>query len=242
MELNQEIKIADVVSENIKTADIFKKYGIDFCCGGGVSIAKACEKKNINVDELINELNNVDNKIMPSQNFNNWELDFLADYIVNTHHAYVLDAIGLLDAYSTKVAKVHGEHHPPVLEIEQLYQKSKMELLQHMQKEERILFPYIKQLVKAKRENIQVKNSHFGSVQNPINMMQVEHEMVGDLLKEISNLSFNYTPPEWACNTFKALYAKLDEFEQDLHLHVHLENNILFPKAIALEKSFQSLN
>lgn len=242
MNIDKELKIADVVTNNIKTADIFKKFGIDFCCGGGISIAKACEKNNVNIEHLLNELISIDNKNLPSQNFNKWELDFLIDYIVHTHHSYVLEAIELLDAYSAKVAKVHGENHPPVLEIEQLYNQVKMELLQHMQKEERILFPFIKQLVNAKRGNCPVINSHFGTVQNPINMMNAEHEMAGDILKKIAEITMNYAPPEWACNTFKALYAKLDEFEQDLHLHVHLENNILFPKAIELEKSFQVLN
>jgi regulator of cell morphogenesis and NO signaling len=240
MTINQELKIAEVVNANIKTADIFKKYGIDFCCGGGISIAKACEKKNVPIDLLLTELESIDSKVMPSQNFNAWELDFLIDYIINTHHAYVLKAIKLLDAYSAKVSKVHGEHHPPLLEIERLYQLARTELLQHLQKEEQILFPYIKRLVKAKRENGQFVNAHFGTLQNPIKMMLAEHDDVGDILKEIASLTLNYTPPEWACNTFKALYAKLDEFEQDLHLHVHLENNILFPKSIALEKTFQS--
>lgn len=242
MNIDQELKIADVVSDNIKTADIFKKYGIDFCCGGGISIAKACAKKNVNVEQLLSELKGMDDKVKASQDFNKWELDFLIDYILNTHHAYVAEAIELLDSYSTKVAKVHGVHHQPVLEIERLYNLVKIELLQHMQKEERILFPYIKQMVKAKRENCHLLKPNFGSVQNPINMMNAEHEMAGDALKEIANLTKNYTPPEWACNTFKALYAKLEEFEQDLHLHVHLENNILFPKAIELEKSLQDLN
>lgn len=240
MTINQELKIAEVVNANIRTADIFKKYGIDFCCGGGISIAKACEKKNVPIDLLLTELESIDSKVMPSQNFNAWELDFLIDYIINTHHAYVLEAIKLLDAYSAKVSKVHGEHHPPLLEIERLYQLARTELLQHLQKEEQILFPYIKRLVKAKRENGQFVNAHFGTLQNPIKMMLAEHDDVGDILKEIASLTLNYTPPEWACNTFKALYAKLDEFEQDLHLHVHLENNILFPKSIALEKTFQS--
>jgi regulator of cell morphogenesis and NO signaling len=242
MNLDQELKIADVVSENIKTADIFKKYGIDFCCGGGISIAKACEKKNVNIELLMNELKNLDNKIMPSQNFNKWELDFLVDYIVNTHHSYVLEAIELLDAYATKVAKVHGEHHPPVIEIERLYRIVRNELLQHMQKEERILFPYIKKIVQAKNDRTTILESSFGSIKNPINMMEAEHEQAGNILKEIANLTMNYTPPEWACNTFKALYAKLDEFEQDLHLHVHLENNILFPKAIEMENSLINMN
>ncbi len=242
MNIDQELKIADVVSNNIKTADIFKKYGIDFCCGGGISIAKACEKKNVSMEQLLGELKDMDNKVIPSQNFNKWDLDFLIDYIVYTHHAYVLEAIELLDAYSAKVAKVHGANHPPVLEIERLYNLVKIELLQHMQKEERILFPYIKELVKSKKENLPLINSHVASVQNPINRMQAEHEMVGNTLKEIANLTMNYTPPDWACNTFKALYAKLDEFEQDLHLHVHLENNILFPKAIELENSLSIIN
>ncbi len=239
MNVTEELKVADVVSENIKTADIFKKYGIDFCCGGGMSIAKACEKENANLEQLLCDLKNMDTRIMPSQNFNKWELDFLIDYIVNTHHVYVLDAIDLLNDYSAKVVKSHGEHHPPVLELVRLYTLLKTELLQHMQKEEQILFPYIKQMVKAKRENSPLLTSHFGSVQSPITMMQAEHEHAGDLLKEVASLTMNYEAPEWACNTFKALYAKLDEFEQDLHLHVHLENNILFPKAIELEKSFK---
>ncbi|HQW45680.1 MAG: iron-sulfur cluster repair di-iron protein [Bacteroidetes bacterium] len=242
MNINKELKIADVVSENIKTADIFKKYGIDFCCGGGISIFKACEKKNIDYDELINELNHVDKHGMPTHNFNKWGLDFLADYIVNTHHAYVLDAFVLLDAYTNKVSKVHGVHHPPVLEIERFYQSVKAELLQHMHKEEGILFPYIKQLIQIKNGNDPKINFPFGSIQIPIQLMEKEHQNAGDALRQIATLSNNYTTPEWACNTFKALYAKLDEFEQDLHLHVHLENNILFPKAIDLEINIQLLN
>ena len=242
MQIDQEFKIADVVSENIKTADIFKKYGIDFCCGGGISIAKACEKKNINISELLNELQSIDEKLTPLQNYKKWSLDFLADYIVNTHHAYVLESFDLLDDYVSKVSKVHGQNHPSLLEIERLYNLIKEELLQHMEKEELILFPFIKQLVKLKLGDSPLVKSHFGSVENPIKMMQFEHENAGGLLKEISSLSMNYTPPHWACNTFKALYTRLEEFEKDLHHHIHLENNILFPKAIELEKSFQQLN
>lgn len=242
MIIEQELKIADIVSDNIKTADVFKKHGIDFCCGGGISIAKACEKYNVDIEKLMEELKNVDAKMEPLQNFNKWELDFLIDYIVNIHHAYVREAVELLDAYSTKVAKVHGEHHPPVLEINNLFQIVKEDLLQHMEKEEKVLFPYIKHLLKTKREGNAFVNPPFGSVENPISVMNMEHDNAGDILKNIAKLSMNYTPPEWACNTFKALYAKLDEFEQDLHLHVHLENNILFPKAIELERNFNSSN
>ncbi len=233
-----EQKIADIVALNIQTAHVFKKYGIDFCCGGGITIQKACEKKNIDMDLIMQDLKNIDEKVLQSQNYNNWELDFLTDFIVNTHHVYVTESLGLIDAYATKVAKVHGEHHPAVIKIKELFELVAHDLSSHMKKEELLLFPYIKRLVAANRENIKIDKAQFGSVNNPINMMEEEHEIVGNLLKEIAVLSNNYNPPAWACNTFKALYAKLDEFEQDLHIHIHLENNILFPKAIAMETKY----
>jgi len=231
----EEVKVGDVVSANINSAHVFKKYGIDFCCGGGISIQKACEKKKVDMNSLLQDLKNLDEKIMPSQNFKNWELDFLIDYIVNTHHVYVKESIEMLDAYASKVAKVHGKGHPPVVKIYEWFLAVAEELTAHMQKEEMVLFPYIKKMVMADRSKSNAELSHYGSVNNPIATMETEHEKVGNILKEIATLSNNYNPPDWACNTFKALYAKLDEFEQDLHLHVHLENNILFPKAIALE-------
>lgn len=241
MQIAEELKVGDVVSANINSAHVFKKYGIDFCCGGGISIQKACEKKNVDMESLLQDLKNLDEKVMPSQNFKNWELDFLIDYIMNTHHVYVKESLEMLDAYSSKVARVHGEGHPPVVEIYEWFLAVAEELTAHMQKEELILFPYIKNLVAANRAGSSINQPHFGTVQNPITMMENEHEKAGDILKEIAKISNNYNPPDWACNTFKALYAKLDEFEQDLHLHVHLENNILFPKAIALEAKLLNL-
>ena len=237
----EEVKVGDVVSANINSAHVFKKYGIDFCCGGGISIQKACEKKNVDMNSLLQDLKNLDEKVMPSQNFKNWELDFLIDYIVNTHHVYVKESLEMLDAYASKVARVHGEGHPPVVKIYEWFLAINEELTAHIHKEEAILFPYIKNLVVVNRANSGLEQSPFGGVNNPIAMMETEHEKAGDILKEIAKLSYNYNPPDWACNTFKALYAKLDEFEQDLHLHVHLENNILFPKAIALESKLLSL-
>ncbi|MBL7764979.1 MAG: iron-sulfur cluster repair di-iron protein [Chitinophagaceae bacterium] len=242
MNINQELKIADVVSDNIKTADIFKKYGIDFCCGGGISIARACERKNINLEVLLDELNQSSSNSSPSQDHKKWSLDFLADYIINTHHKYVLEAFDILDHYANKVVKVHGENHPPLKEIVPLYMAIKQELLHHMLKEEQILFPYIKNLVAAKKENRPALPPHFGKVENPIHMMQLEHENAGEIFRQISILTQQYTPPVWACNTFIAFYSKLDEFERDLHLHVHLENNILFPKTIQLENELQTFN
>jgi regulator of cell morphogenesis and NO signaling len=236
MELKDK-KVGDFVKENIRTAHVFKKYGIDFCCGGGVSLERACRKENVNVDDIVADLLKLENVSAGTQNFDKWELDFLCDYIVNTHHAYVAEAMPMILSYAQKVANVHGHAHPAVVEINKLFSEVVNELTLHMKKEELVLFPYIKKLVKAKNENTVPEEPNFGTVQNPITMMEREHEAAGDLLKQIALLSNNYTIPEWGCNTFKALYNKLDEFEQDLHIHVHLENNILFPKAIELEKS-----
>lgn len=236
MENLESKTIADIVSENIKTADVFKKYGIDFCCGGGITLNKACEKHQVDRDALIKEINAAGIIHNRQNDYKSWPPGFLAEYIQHTHHAYVREALNLLDQYMAKVVKVHGAHHTALYEIKELYAAIAGELKQHMMKEEHVLFPYIKKLEMANEEGAILPAAHFGTVRNPIQVMNQEHENAGDLMARIKVLSNNYTAPEWACNTFKALYAKLDEFEQDLHLHVHLENNILFPKAIELEQ------
>lgn len=238
MLISESKTVAETVTENIKTADVFKKYGIDFCCGGGISIEKVCANKKIDAPLLLKDLEAVDSAISRAYNYDAWELDFLIDHIINIHHSYVAQSIPILLEYAAKVAKVHGHHYTEVVKINELFKEVAQELSAHMQKEEMVLFPFIKQLVQAKKDGIQAPKPHFGTVGNPIQMMEHEHENVGDVFKEIAELSNNYTPPAEACNTFKALYSKLNEFEQDLHQHIHLENNILFPKAIKLEQNF----
>lgn len=235
MVVSKDKKVADFVVENIKTAHVFKKYGIDFCCGGGISIEKACKNNNVDISVLEKELSEIDMVIDNNEDYNLWELDVLIDYIIDVHHTYVRESLLIISQYASKVAKVHGHHYKEVIEVNTLFHKVANELLSHLQKEEQVLFPYIKQLVDA-NNNIKINKPPFGSVTNPIQMMEHEHENAGDIFKEISMLTNNYTPPESACNTFKALYSKLEEFEQDLHKHIHLENNILHPKAIELEK------
>ncbi|PKP26585.1 MAG: iron-sulfur cluster repair di-iron protein [Bacteroidetes bacterium HGW-Bacteroidetes-2] len=228
--------VAEIVAHNIKTAHVFKKHGIDFCCGGGISIQKASEKSGTDLKELVAELLQVENTNSARTNYDQWDLDFLADHIVNVHHKYVEESIPLVLQYAQRVAKVHGHHYSEVIEIKNIFIAIAQELSAHMKKEELILFPFIKKLATAERTENTLTMPHFGTVDNPIAMMESEHETVGDLLKEIAQLSNHYTPPEDACNTFRALYSILDEFEQDLHQHIHLENNILFPKAKQLEK------
>ena len=228
--------VAEVVTKNIKTADVFKKNGIDFCCGGNVSVKEICEKKSVDYEKLKAQIEAIETKVECNLNYDSWDLDFLADYIVNTHHKYVAEANDLIAQYSNKVAKVHGNHNPEVVEINDLFMEVAGELNMHMHKEEMILFPFIRQLANAKKSGQNIKPPHFGTIQNPINMMEMEHVDAGDIMKKIAELSNNFTPPDYACNTYRALYAKLEEYQNDLFEHIHLENNILFPKAIKLEQ------
>jgi len=232
--------VAEIVTENIRTADVFKNNGIDFCCGGNVLTKDICKKKNIDYNKLKEDILSLNETGNTSHDFNNWDLDFMVDFIMNTHHKYVVSANELIIQYSDRVASVHGKSHPEVVRINELFHTLVNELTSHMQKEEVILFPFIKQISEAKKTGTQLTPGHFGSIQNPINMMEAEHEGAGDIIKELKELTNDFTPPADACNTFKALYSKLEEYQNDLFQHIHLENNILFPKAIKLEQELLS--
>ncbi len=232
----KEKTVGELVAEDYRKAEVFKKFGIDFCCGGGKTVKDVCEKKGVDYAVLEKELLDAEKKAgSDTTNFNEWKLDALADYIVEKHHTYVKENIPMLLEFSKKVARVHGNANPEVVKIADLFQEAADELTHHMMKEENVLFPYIKELANKQKNGSNGLHPPFGTVQNPIRMMEMEHEQVGDLLKQIAELSGNYTPPAHACNTYRVEYFKLKEFEDDLHRHIHLENNILFPKAIELE-------
>lgn len=223
--------IAEIVSEDISKASVFKKYHLDFCCGGGKTISKACENSDIDMDDLINDLENANtNNSDTNLNFKDWKLDFLIDYIVNVHHTYVLENIDIINEFAQKVATVHGGHNPENIEIANLFSQLSEELLSHMKKEEEILFPAIKHML-----NNGDKEFSFASIESPVKMMEEEHDNAGDIIKKIQKLSNYFSTPEYACNTYKALYHKLEEFTNDLFQHIHLENNILFTKVRNLE-------
>ena len=230
-----EMTVAEIVSQNIRTADVFKKNGIDFCCGGNVLVSDVCQKKNIDFEQIKRDIAQLDQPDS-RENYDEWALDFLVDYIVNTHHRYVSESNELISQYAQKVARVHGHHYKEVIKINQLFQKVAEELSVHMGKEEMVLFPYVKRLTLAKQNNSGITPPPFGTIANPIRMMESDHDEAGNALKEIEQLTNGFTPPENACNTFKALYSGLKVYQDDLFMHVHLENNILFPKAIQLEE------
>lgn len=229
--------LGQIAAKDLKKAQIFKKYGLDFCCGGKKTVKEACAEKGLDVTKVEQELQQAD-KIISSRPlpYNDWGLDFLADYIVNTHHSYVSKSLPDIKAYSDKVARVHGNKHGELTRVNELVENISEELTSHMVKEEKILFPYIKNLVLVKNNLTSLTPSQFGTVQNPIRIMEMEHETVGENLAEIREITNNYVLPEDACASYSLLFRLLKEFEDDLHLHIHLENNILFPKAIELEK------
>ncbi|RPI17121.1 MAG: iron-sulfur cluster repair di-iron protein [Ignavibacteriae bacterium] len=236
MQVQKENTIGEVVASNFKTAQVFEKYGLDFCCGGKKTISDACAKNGVDTDKLINELLKLNNNGNGKSNdYASWEPDFLVDYIINNHHSYVVKTLPVIYAHSRKVAGAHGENHPEVIKIAEYFSMIKDELEAHLMKEEKMLFPYIKKLAEIKKKNLDVQYPPFGSVKEPIRVMEAEHENAGTLMSEINTLSRGYNPPEDACTTFRVLYQELKEFEDDLHVHIHLENNILHPKAIELE-------
>jgi regulator of cell morphogenesis and NO signaling len=229
--------LGEIAAKDLRKAAIFEKYGLDFCCGGKKTVKEACADKGLDVTKIEHELQltdkNVNTRPIP---YNEWKLDFLADYIINTHHYYIRKSLPEIRSYAAKVAQVHGDRHPELQTIHMLVEKLHTDLSAHLEKEEKILFPYIKELVATPESARLSQSSNFG-IQHPIADMEREHETAAEILAGIRSLSNNYTLPADACASYGLLYRMLDEFENDLHLHVHLENNILFPKALLLEQN-----
>lgn len=238
MDINNQSIIGNIVAENYKTAAIFKQYQIDFCCNGNRSIADASRDKKMDERQLINELLTVGNKREEGGiDFKAFPLDLLADYIEKTHHRYIETKIPEIKPFLQKVVRVHGENHPEVAVVEKLFLESAGNLSAHLKKEELMLFPHIRQLVKTQLSGEKLPLTKAGATAAMIAQMEREHDAEGERFRTISELTGDYTPPEDACNTFRVTLSLLKEFEEDLHRHIHLENNILFPKSIALEQS-----
>lgn len=217
----------------------FEKLGIDYCCGGSRSLRDACRHAHLALDEVIGALEQ-ESTFQSAGKTNGQEaasgtLAQLAEHIVQKHHAYVKQEIPRLQQLLKKVVAVHGAAHPELGKIQQLFQGISAELSSHMMKEENILFPYIAALESTVSSGRPKPRPAFGSVSNPVHMMELEHDSAGAALREIRTLSSNHEPPEGACFSYRTLYAALEEFESDMHQHIHLENNILFPRAIAME-------
>jgi regulator of cell morphogenesis and NO signaling len=222
-------KIGEIVTDNFKTAEIFKKHGIDFCCGGNSSLKQACSEKNIDIDVMMKELSELEGQPPDAaHNFKEWELGSLCDYIVNTHHQTVTKLLPQVLAYTRKIADVHGSHHPELVLIATLFSQINDELLPHLKNEEELLFPAIKDALNT--GSSQSKET----IKSEIARMSKEHEIAGNAMDKINKLSSGYTLPQDACNSYMVAFKLLEQFEDDLHIHVHLENNIVYPRALLL--------
>jgi regulator of cell morphogenesis and NO signaling len=213
---------------------ILERAGIDYCCGGKKPLAQACAEAGLDTQELLAELKAGAQPAI-AQDWQQRSAVELITHIIGKHHAYIRAEQPRLQALAAKVVSVHGARHPELAEVQAAFAMLARELSQHMLKEEQILFPFIERMEQAAQSGSAPPTPFFGTVQNPIRMMMSEHTTAGEDTATLRRLTGGYTPPEDACISFRTLYAALAEFEADLHQHIHLENNILFPRAIEME-------
>jgi regulator of cell morphogenesis and NO signaling len=228
-ESNSEITIGEIVANDFRAASLFKEAGIDFCCGGYKFLSDACREKGSDLSVILEQLGLLSQTpIDNATNFKEWKLSFLSEYITNTHHKFVLKTLPELVFYTQKIADVHGAHHPELIEVASLFTRINEELLQHLKNEEDVLFPAIRAAEIS--ASPQVKST----IISEVTRMQGEHEFTGGAMDKINVLTKNYLIPADACNTYRVALKLLEQFEDDLHIHVHLENNILYPKALKI--------
>ena len=235
MTVSESKTVRDLALEIPNATRVFERLGIDYCCGGQRSLREACKLAKLPVEEVISNLEAAGSQVPQAAAGRVWQaapLGELVEHILTTHHEYVKQELPRIEQLLTKVCGVHGEHHPELHRVRSSFGELAQELLSHMMKEEQILFPYIVQSSKGL-----ASESCFGTVQSPIRMMMLEHDHAGTVLRDIRDTTHNFETPVDACTSFQALYKALEAFEADLHQHIHLENNILFPRTIALEEA-----
>jgi len=231
-----EKTVRELALENPAATRVFEKLGIDYCCGGSQSLNQACQAANVSIDQVLKSLEAAASQ--PAGKDRNWQKEPLAELIAHinaTHHRFVRQETARLDLLFDKVCDAHGSNHPELLEMRNTFSDLAAELTMHLMKEENVLFPYIVRMEEAAIQKEPVVPPPFGRVQNPVSMMMHEHDSAGSALRSLRQASGGYTLPPEACTSYQTLYKALAEFEADLHQHIHLENNILFPRAIEME-------
>jgi regulator of cell morphogenesis and NO signaling len=228
--------IGEIVATDVRTAGVFEQFGIDFCCGGRRCLADACRSASADPSVVIRALD----ALPPSQDVGDdvtlWPIGKLIDHIVSCHHAYIRTTVPTITRYLSKLAVVHGERHPELASVRMYFERMAADLSQHMVKEEHVLFPYLRELARDQTSSGRMA-SPFGTVRNPIDMMEREHREAADSLRRIRELTQGFTAPADGCTTYAVCMAELAAFERNLHEHVHLENNVLFPRALQLERN-----
>ncbi len=233
MSIDAQTPVGQIVAQRLARAEVLERFGIDYCCGGRTTLERACAEKGIEMAQVLRALEILEGQPAPEDTSDDSSLPagLLADRIVETHHNYVRQALPRLDTLFEKVVAAHGEHHPELHEMHQVFRALKAELELHLLKEEQVLFPLIKRLEAAAT----LPPIHCGSVDNPILVMEHEHDSAGSALKRLRDLSGGFVAPADGCPTYQVLFQELAGFEADLHRHIHRENNILFPKASEIE-------
>lgn len=241
MNIRGQQSIGSIVAHDYRAAAVLTAHGIDFCCKGGRTVDEVCQTKGIDPGLLNREIDAaLARDTHDGEDFRNWSLAHLIDHIEQVHHRYVEQRLQVLREYLDKLCKVHGERHPELFGIRDEFSACGAAMAVHMKKEEFLLFPFIKQLEKAQQEGNLPPTPHFGTVNNPVHMMMDDHDAEGERFRRIKQLSWGYANPPDGCVTYSTAMRMLQEFEEDLHKHIHLENNILFPRAVALESDLRS--
>jgi regulator of cell morphogenesis and NO signaling len=240
MNITPDTRIAEIAAGNPATIRIFQRFGIDFCCGGKRPLREACAEKQMTFGELRAELETAGAPGSTEMPAADAALSELVRFIVDEYHADLRGELPRLGQMAAKVLDGHGAKHPDVLPaLASTFRELRDEVEEHMIKEERVLFPYIERLEALGAAGQGLPASPFGSIQAPIGMMEHEHETVARALVRLRELTGGYVPPADACNTFRGLYHGLAELEGALHEHIHLENNVLFPRAARLEEELK---
>lgn len=232
--------LGEIVAANYQAAGVFQKYNIDFCCQGDRPFVDACQAAGVDHQAVANELSTLDTPA-DAVDFKQWPIDLLTTFIQSRHHQYIERITPTIKQLLDKICDVHGGQHPELFEIREIFSASSGDLAVHMKKEELILFPFIRKLSLAKQNQKVVKSKLFDSVTNPIHDMKDDHLEEGEQLERMATISNHYTPPQDACMSFVTTYKMLKEYEMDMHQHIHLENNILFPAAIRLEEELRTI-
>lgn len=241
MSIQLNTPVGEVVRASFQTAKIFEKYRIDFCCGGKQSIAHASQRANVDALKVLAELEqSLIHNDPDAAWFERMPLDKLCDYIVDRHHSYVRETVPFLVEKLQKLCEVHGDNHPELFKVRELFGQMAENLTMHMENEELILFPFIKKLLGLEKQGNEILETEAEFIAT-INQMETEHEAEGERLELIAKFTGNYSVPSDGCNTYRVTYQSLQEFEQDLHRHIHLENNLLFKKALQVEDELKQI-
>jgi len=235
MNIDAATTVGELASMISHAPRVLEKFGIDYCCGGGRSLVDACTAKGVDFFDVIRAIGNPEEKSAAERNYYDLNQRELAEHIINTHHKFTRTEIHRISALIDKVVSVHGAHHPELLELRKTFGDLAGDLTPHMMKEENVLFPCIVAVEATVTSDSACPRPPFVTVQTPVRMTQFEHDLAGELLRELRRITSNYTVPADGCISYRTLYESLQQFEEDLHLHIHLENNILFPRAIDME-------